>query len=168
MISRFPRAIKNKNVTNVTRRKHINFKIEIKKKIDIETFIQFLEFDIIKRLEIDKKYYNDTNECHLKHLNFILMEMILCKTLEIYRDYYEILDNKENNNKDIKNEILYIPLEEYKKDLTIINRKMINDRYEFIDDDAKLNKIAKEIYDKYKDFRFVNLNFLKRKIYEYI
>ena len=152
------------------RRKHINFKIEIKKKNDIDVFIDFLEKDIAKRLKIDQKYFFDNNECHLKHLNFILMQILLHRTLVIFHDNFEkdssSLSDDEKEN--IKNEILYIPDQVYKKDLTIIKREDILLRYKMMKNTDKLDEIANYIYLKYKSFGFINLNFLKRKIYEFV
>lgn len=151
------------------RRKHINFKVQIKQKQDINIFINFLSKDIEKRLKIDKKYYNDNNECHLKHLNFIIMEMLLTKVLILYKNNFDTINkNIQETNNDVLNELLYVPEQEYKKDLTIVERKDILERYNFIKSQKNMNIIAKEIYNKYKKFGFINLNFLKRKIYEYI
>ena len=149
------------------RRRHINFKIQIKSKLDIDTYIKFLHKDIRKRKIIDRKYQNDNNECHLKHLNFITMEVLLLKTLELYsKNYTEVIE--ENNENNISGNILYTPSEEYKKDLTSIQGEDISTKYNFLHDEEELNRIAIEIFTKYKSFGFINLNFLKRKIYEYI
>jgi hypothetical protein len=152
------------------RRKHINFRIQITKKPDINTFITFLNKDIKKRLDIDKKYYNDNNECHLKHLNFITMEVLLCKTLTLFRDNFDNNSQSKSNdeNENIIDDILYIPEEEYKKDLTKINRSDIMEKYKLIHNKTEVDRISNELYEKYKGFGFINLNFLKRKIYEYI
>lgn len=161
-------TIKKKTTTN--RRKHINFKIEITNKKDIDTFINFLDTDIQKRLKIDQKHFFDDNTCHLKHLNFILMEILLHRTLVIFYDNFEIdsssqsTDEKEN----IKDDILYVPTQSYKRDLTVIKRQDILTRYQMMKNEEKLDEISKYIYLKYKSFGFINLNFLKRKIYEFL
>lgn len=151
------------------RREHINFKIQIKNLFDITTFIEFLNLDIKKRIEIDKRYYNDNNECHLKHLNFITMEILLKQVLIKYKNNFNNFHPKSKDEDDnISNNIMYIPTEYYKKDLTVIQRKDINNKYLLISDQKRIDNIAQEIYDKYKSFGFINLNFLKRKIYEYV
>lgn len=147
------------------RRKHINFKIQITKKPDISVYINFLENDIKKRLEIDRRYINHYNECHLKHLNFILMEILLFNVLKLFATHF---DENFDNSKSIQSDILYTPEEDYKKDLNKISKEEILKKYKFMDDTPKIQKIAYEIYSKYKSFGFINLNFLKRKIYEYI
>lgn len=154
-----------KKEKNKKRRKHINFKVQITKKPDITVYINFLKKDIQKRKYIDQKYVNDYNECHLKHLNFILMEILLLNVLKLF-----VIDFDENNesSESINSDILYTPEEEYKKDLKKISKQDIIEKYKFMGDTVKINKIAKDIYNKYKGFGFINLNFLKRKIYEYI
>lgn len=163
-MSRFSFA-KNKN--KIKRRQHINFKININKKTDLNIFINMLESDIKNRLIIDKKYYNINNECHLKHLNFIMMEILLQKILILFQLNFENL-NSNNKMKNIEDDILYTPKELYKKDLTSINRNIIDKKYELMQNLPELEKIAKSIFLKYKDFEFINLNFLKRKIYTFI
>ena len=152
------------------RRQHINFKIEINKKADIDIFINFLVKDITKRLKIDTKYRLDYNECHLKHLNFILMEMLLLRVLEIFQRNFEIdsLSVSDDGKENIKDSILYIPDKKYKRDLTIIKKEDLELKYQFMNDQEKIQEIANYVYIKYKSFGFINLNFLKRKIYEFI
>ena len=152
------------------RRQHINFKIEINKKTDITIFTDFLEKDIKKRLKIDQQYFFDNNECHLKHLNFILMEILLHRVLTIFLDNFENNSSSSSNDEkeNIKDEILYTPEKSYEKDLTIIKRQDILVKYKFMKNDEKLDEISNYIYLKYKSFEFINLNFLKRKIYEFI
>ena len=149
----------------IKRRQHINFKIEIKTKKDIKIYANFLKMDITKRLRIDQKYRCDYNKCHLKHLNFILMEILLYNTLKIFETRF---NEKTIKSKSIEKEILYTPIEAYKKDMNIICKEEIQKKYKFIGDSVKIKKIANEIYNKYKCFGFINLNFLKRKIYGYI
>lgn len=156
---------KEKQKLKKKRRKHINFKIQITKKPDITIYIDFLKNDIQKRLNIDKRYINDYNECHLKHLNFILMEILLFNVLKLFVNNFN--DNSNENTK-LEKDILYTPEEEYKKDLNKISKEDIIKKYEFMNDSLKIQKIANEIYLKYKCFGFINLNFLKRKIYSYI
>ena len=171
MNTRFPlkEEIENKNQKNTKnikkRRKHINFKIQIKSKDDIITYIKFLEKDIKKRKIIDNKYKNDINECHLKHLNFITMEVILLEILKLYLDNYNF---KSENEENISQKILYTPEDNYEKDLTSIEHQSIKDKYTFLVDKEHIQSIAEEIFMKYKGFGFINLNFLKRKIYQYV
>ena len=151
------------------RRQHINFKIEIKTKKGIDTVINFLKKDIKKRLYVDKKYELDNNECHLKHLNFIFMEILLQEVLEIFKINYDTNFKNECKEKDnIKENILYVPEKSYIKDLTIISRKDIEEKYARMNNQKYIDQIAKYIYTNYKSFGFINLNFLKRKIYEFI
>ena len=150
------------------RRKHINFKIEIKTKEDIMVFTEFLEKDIQKRLIIDKKrYFLDNTLCHIKHLNFILMEIILHEVLTLFE---EDIENKiQGNNAAIeKEDILYVPEKTYEKDETAISRVDIMNKYKKINDRKFIHEVSSYIYKKYKVFEYLNLNFIKRKIYEFI
>lgn len=156
---------REKKAPKKKRRQHINFKIQITKKPDISVYINFLENDINKRLQIDKKYVDDYNLCHLKHLNFILMEILLFNVLKLFTVKF---NEKSSQKKSIESDILYTPEEQYKKALDKISKQDIEKKYEFINNQVKIQKIANEIYSKYKCFEFINLNFLKRKIYEYI
>lgn len=152
------------------RREHINFKIQIDKKMDMEIFTDFLEKDIKKRLRIDKRYYNDNNECHLKHLNFITMEILLHRILTLYQVDFENSTSKspKDSSSKIHDNMLYVPENSYEKDLTKIKRSDIINKYRLMANKTEIDKIANSIYLKYKDFDFINLNFLKRKIYEFI
>ena len=150
------------------RRKHINFKVEIKSKEDIMLFTDFLKKDIKKRLIIDGKRYRDDNTiCHMKHLNFILMEIILHEVLTLFE---EDIENKiRNNNAEIeKNDILYVPDKTYEKDETEISIIDIENKYKKIRDNKFIYEVSNYIYNKYKVFEYLNLNFIKRKIYEFI
>lgn len=151
----------------IKRRRHIDFKIEIKTKLGINTVIDFLNKDIKKRLYLDKKYKLDNNECHLKHLNFIFMEILLKRVLEIFKVNYN-MDSIDDEEGDIKNKILYVPDKSYVKDLTIISRVEIDAKYERMYNQESIDEIANYIYTTYKSFGFINLNFLKRKIYEFV
>jgi len=151
------------------RRQHINFKIEINKKSDINIFINFLVEDINKRLIIDKKHRFEYNRCHLKHLNFILMEIILLRVLQIFLFNFEINSSVSNNDENIKDAILYVPDKKYKKDLTIIKSEDLELKYYFMNDEEKIQEIANFIYIKYKNkSQFINISFLKKKIYEFM
>ena len=150
------------------RRKHINFKIEIKSKEDIMLFTDFLKKDIKKRLIIDnKRYRNDNTMCHMKHLNFILMEIILHEVLTLFE---QDIENKiKNNNVAIeKEDILYVPEKTYEKDETEISLIDIKNKYKKIQDNKFIYEVSTYIYNKYKVFDYLNLNFIKRKIYEFI
>jgi len=150
------------------RRKHINFKIQIKQKIDIDIFINFLNKDIKKRMMIDKKYYHHYNECHLKHLNFIMMEILLHRVLCLYQKNFDTDSETSSDEENIKDDILYVPEDSYEKSLNEVQIYDIKLKYNLIKDKIELDRISQEVYDKYKGFEFINLNFLKRKIYEYI
>lgn len=169
-MSRFSRENLSGNIPKVkkVKRDHINFKLEFSKKSELKIFIDFLKKDIHKRLIIDKKFRNHSNNCHLKHLNFIIMEILLNKILtKFYNDFDNKTLSDDEKNK-IKDEILYLPTDPYEKDLTQIDKLAINKKYEMMNNNKRINEITDEIYEKYKGFDFINVNFLKRKIYEYI
>ena len=166
-MSRFS-ILKEKKKEEFKRRKHINFKIKIEKKIDINLFIDFLNKDIRKRMYIDKKYENDFNECHLRHLNFICMETLLKEILLLYYKNYDELLSEDKDNSSIEELILYTPETTYKKDLTVISEGDIIKKYKLLNNNGEIKRISNEIYEKYKGFGFINLNFLKRQIYEYL
>ena len=87
-----------------------------------------------------------------------------CERARRNREFAE----KKLREKNIKDAILYVPEKTYERDLTIIKRQDILVKYQMMKNNDKLNEISNYIYLKYRSFGFINLNFLKRKIYEFI